>query len=74
MKQDNFRQAFAFTLLFLTMGWGVFVVLSIHHAVDTASSADILSAAGATGLLGALIAWVADIKQFFFRKKNTDDK
>ena len=76
MKQENFRQAFAFTLLFLTIGWGVFVIFIVHHAIETGSQADILSTAGATGLLGAMIAWMADIKQFFFRKspKNNDKK
>ena len=73
MKDRTFRQVFAFALLILTIGWAGFVALLTHHALDSGSSAEWLAASGCTGLLGAMIAWLADIKQFFYRKARTTE-
>jgi hypothetical protein len=68
VKNESFKQLMMVALLFLTVGWAVFVVLFAHHTMLGKEDLDILSLTGASGVLGALISWTADIKQFFFRK------
>ena len=67
-----FKQIYTIVLLVLTLAWAVFCVWITWRAVDVKETLDILGSAGANALLGALISWNADVKQFWFRKRPGD--
>jgi hypothetical protein len=68
MKDEQFKQVYAFVNLGITVIWAGFCVWITYQAVVSKLTVDILVSAGANALLGALIAWNGNIVQFFFRK------
>ncbi len=68
---EKFKYAYAFTLLALTVLWGAFSIFMVYLAATRLQAVDILGAAGATGLLGAMMTWDALVVQHYFRKKAT---
>lgn len=69
MNSDRFKQLYALLLFLSLIGWAVFTVWITYRAAMDKLTQDILIAAGANTLLGALTAWNADIKQHYFRKR-----
>ena len=68
MKGEQFKQVYAFVTLALTVLWAAFCVWITYQAVATKETLNILGAAGADALLGALIVWTGNINQHYFRK------
>ncbi len=73
MKSNNFKHAYALVLLFLTFLWAGFCIYVTYLAINLATPASILGAAGVDTLLGALISWNALIIQHFYRKSTPED-
>jgi hypothetical protein len=71
MKDSTFKQLYAFVSLLSTMLWAVFCVWITFRAVITKETLNILGAAGADTLLGAMIVWHGNVNQFYFRKALT---
>lgn len=74
MSNKNWKWVYTFVMLFATIGWGVFTVMIVRDAAlkienQTITQIDLISAAGASGLMGALIGWNSLIIQHWFRKK-----
>jgi hypothetical protein len=65
---EKFKYAYAFTLLIITVLWGAFSVWIVYKAATELLAVEILGAAGATGLLGAMITWDALVVQHYFRR------
>ena len=79
VKSDSdFKHFYALLMLIVLFMWAVFAVWITVQAIATLKVGNILAASGVDTVLGALIVWNADIKQFYFRKKPTnkpeDDK
>jgi len=68
MKDEQFKQIYAFATLGITIIWAGFCVWITYQAVVSKLTADILVSAGANALLGALIVWNGNINQHYFRK------
>ena len=66
---DKAKWVYTYVLLLVTIGWAVFCVLTIKNALATPTQLSVLEVAGVTVLLGALIAWNANVNQYWFRKK-----
>jgi len=73
MNDEQFKHAYAFTLLGVTIAWAVFCVWIVYRAVSSGIAADILVAAGASGLLGMLTTIDTIIAQHYFRKAKTQE-
>lgn len=73
MTSDQFKQRYALVLLFFTVGWAVFCVVMTYIAVKNQTAVDIVAASGASVLLGALITWMGNVNQFYFRKRVGED-
>ncbi len=69
MNKDRWKWAYTYILLAFTIGWARFCVNVVLKALETKADIDILATAGAGTLLGALIAWCANVNMFWFRKK-----
>jgi hypothetical protein len=69
MSDAKFKRVFAFTVLFLTVGWAIFAVVMTYFASKSLDSINVIVAGGADVLLGSMISWTNDVKQYFFRKK-----
>ncbi len=69
MKGDKMKWVYTFVLLALTIGWAVYTVETVKSVVASPTAAGVLEASGTSVLLGALIAWNANVNQFWFRKK-----
>ena len=67
--RDLAKWIYTYVLLLCTIGWAVFCVIIIKNATATPTSTSVLEVAGVTVLLGALIAWNANVNQYWFRKK-----
>ncbi|MBA7566418.1 hypothetical protein ES708_08109 [subsurface metagenome] len=73
MIRDIIKWVFTFTMVGVTVGWGVFCVNTIFAAMqEPIAASDVLATAGVSALMGALITWDALIVQFWFRKKPSD--
>ncbi|GAI68134.1 hypothetical protein ES703_71939 [subsurface metagenome] len=73
MIRDIIKWVFTFTMIGVTVGWGVFCVNTIFAAMqEPIAASDVLATAGVSALMGALITWDALIVQFWFRKKPSD--
>jgi len=68
MDNEQFKQKYSIILLLLTIVWASFCVFITYFAVADKSTPDILASAGANVLLGALINWMGNVNQFWFRK------
>ena len=75
MNDEQFKQRYSVILLAVTIAWAAFCVVLTYLAASQKSTPDILASAGANVLLGALINWMGNVNQFWFRKaKPKDDK
>lgn len=73
MIRDIIKWGFTFTMVGVTVGWGVFSVNTIMTAMQLPIAAnDVLAAAGVGTFMGALLAWDTLMVQFWFRKKPSD--
>jgi len=68
MNSERFKQYYSFILLGVTILWSGFSVWITYRAVSLLVATDILAAAGANVLLGALINWNGNVIQHWFRK------
>lgn len=73
MKSANFKHLYAFTILIATIAWAVFCVWITYKATVSTTPVNILGAAGADTLLGALITYNSLIVQHYFRKSTPED-
>ena len=73
MSSERFKQIYAFVNLGLMLAWAGFCVWITFQAVASKLATDVLAAAGANLLLGALIAWNGNINQFYFRKAKPNE-
>jgi len=69
MNGDTFRFIYALLLLLLTVGWGVFCVWMTYKATIDLEPVQIVVAAGASSLLGALCVWDALVVKYYFEAK-----
>jgi len=70
LVRDIIKWVFTFTMVGVTVGWGVFCVNTIFAAMQLPIAAgDVLAAAGVSAAMGAFLTWDALIVQFWFRKK-----
>ena len=67
-KGDLMKWLYTFVLLGATLAWARFTVLIVVETLASPTSLGVLEASGASILLGALIAWNANVNQFWFRK------
>lgn len=68
MDPEKMKWRFAFFVVAVTVGWAAFTVWITWRAVCMANTPDIIGAAGAGVLLGAMINWAGNIVQFYFRR------
>jgi hypothetical protein len=68
MVGDRFKYVYSILLLLVSVGWGSFCVWITYKAVMERLTIDIIAAAGASVLLGALIKMLGDVNQYWFRK------
>jgi len=68
MQSEQFKQLFTLVTLVVTVFWAGFCVWITEKAATDKLTVDILAAAGANVLLGALINWTTLCVQFWFRK------
>ena len=68
MNDEKFKQVYSFFVLGVTIGWAVFCVWITYRACAELQAVDVLASAGANVLLGALINWVGNVNQFWFRR------
>jgi len=69
LTTENCKWIYTFLLLLITIGWAVFTVYCVREAVQNPSPVNVIEASGTGVLLGALISWNNDVKQYWFRKK-----
>lgn len=74
MLADKMKWVYTFFLLLVTIGWAAFCVFVAKEAMASPTATGILEVAGVTVLLGALIAWNANVNQYWFRKSTPDKK
>ena len=65
---QKMRWTWAFTLLGVTIAWGIWCMGVTYKAAWDKLTVDILTASGSSVLLGFLAAMLKDVNQFFFRK------
>lgn len=75
MKDAKIKWVYTFFLLIITILWAMFCVWTVKKAMSNPTPVSVLEVAGVGPLLGALITWCGDVKQFWFRKQpsNTPD-
>lgn len=79
MKSANFKHAYAFAVLAVTVLWAVFCVWITYQAIMATianapmAAVNVLGAAGADTLLGALITYNSLIVQHYYRKATPED-
>lgn len=69
MKSDKMKWVYTFILLAAVIGWAVYTVEVVRGVVADPTAVGVLEASGTSVLLGALIAWCANVNQYWFRKK-----
>jgi hypothetical protein len=67
-KDDLPKWIFSFFLLTVNIIWAGFCVWITYKAYNELKAVDVLAAAGANVLLGALINWTGNVVQFWFRR------
>lgn len=67
-KGDLPKWVYTFVLLGATLAWAWFAVNIVAATLASPTSLGVLETSGASTLLGALIAWNANVNQFWFRK------
>lgn len=68
MNAEIFKGIYALVLLIISILWAGLSVWITYQALLDKLTVDILAAAGANVLLGALIGWNSNIVQHYFRK------
>lgn len=63
------KWVYSFLMLLLFLAWGVFNVWIVYRAAIDKNTVDILGAAGASAITGAMISWNGQIVTHWFRKK-----
>ena len=72
MDNQTFKEKFTEKLFFTTVAWAVFCAILTGIAIIWENTSNILVAAGADTLLGALVSWNVITIQYWFRKKPND--
>ena len=71
---DTIKWIFTFALLLVTLAWGIFCVVVVYNALQAPiEGTDVLSVAGVSAFMGALIGWNSLTIQFWFRKAKAID-
>ncbi len=70
--KERMKWAYTFTLLLLTLLWAAFTVWVGLLTIGNPDALAIAGAMGASGLLGAMLTWNANVNQFWFRKKSPE--
>ena len=73
LGMKTFRDRLALIVLGITTGWAVFGVLITARAMQNPTADGILQAAGMGVVIGALLAWSANVVQFYFRKSDPNE-
>ena len=68
LTDEQFKHSYTFTLLGITVAWAVFCVWIVYRAASSGLAADILTAAGASSLLGVLTTIDVLVAQHYFRR------
>ena len=68
-KDSKFKRIYSYLMLVVLLAWGAGNIYTVYRAIDLKTSVDILAAAGASAITGALIAWNGNIVQYWFRKR-----
>jgi len=71
-KDSKFKRFYSYLMLVILLTWGAGNVYAVFRAISIKSEIDILAAAGASAITGALIAWNGNIVQYWFRKRPGD--
>jgi len=74
MNGDTFRFIYALVLLILTVAWAAFCVWMTYKATIDLEPAQIVVAAGASSLLGALCVWDALVVKYYFEARKAARK
>ena len=69
LTSENCKWIYTFLLLIMTMAWATFTIFAVKDALNEPTPINVIEASGSGVLLGALIAWNNDVKQYWFRKK-----
>uniref|UniRef100_A0A6M3JS34 Uncharacterized protein n=2 Tax=viral metagenome TaxID=1070528 RepID=A0A6M3JS34_9ZZZZ len=69
MTSNDCKWIYTFLLLIITMAWATFTIFAVKDALNEPTPINVIEASGSGVLLGALIAWNNDVKQYWFRKK-----
>jgi len=69
MTTEKCKWFYTFLLLIITIGWAVFTIFMVKEALNEPTPVNVIEASGSGVLLGALITWNNDVKQYWFRKK-----
>ena len=69
MTTEKCKWLYTFLLLIITIGWAVFTIFMVREALNEPTPVNVIEASGSGVLLGALITWNNDVKQYWFRKK-----
>lgn len=72
MSNDTFKAIYALVLLLIIFLWAGLSVWITYRALLDKLTTDILAAAGANVLLGALIGWNGNVVQHYFRKSKVE--
>lgn len=68
LKGDWPRWLYAFTLLFITVGWAAYVLQVLRWTSNEPNIGRILELSGASGVMATLLTLLTLTVQFFFRK------
>ena len=74
MKGQVFKWVYSLVLLLATLGWGYVTILLVMQALREKMEGDIIAAAGASGVMGGLMALNTLIVQHWFRKAVPEEK
>lgn len=66
---DKIKLLLALLLILFTAGWAFYTVNLTFVAIAKLRVSDIISVAGASGLLGSLVTLLTLVYQHYFRKK-----
>lgn len=68
-EDSKAKWVYSYVLLGLTIAWAIFAVNTTRACMVNPTPFNILEVSGTNVLLGAMITWCSDVKQYWFRKK-----
>ncbi len=73
MKGLVMKWVYSYLLLLMSLGWGLVTILLVMQALREKLNGDIIAAAGASSVMGGLMALNALVVQHWFRKALPQD-